>query len=124
MGVTGKTPKVEHITSEEEFVGINVASFHWIFKRSLEKMVTSPTPLARFNFKMNTITQGTLIPLGLAVAVIGGAAVWVTETRAQIRHNTIAIEEVRRLQAEYVKQLYEINSRLSRMEWKLEKVAK
>lgn len=69
---------------------------------------------------LKTITESTLIPVGLAVITIGGASMWVTQLKAQLDVDNSIIAELRRASEGQTKLIYEINSRLSRLEWKLE----
>lgn len=66
------------------------------------------------------INQETLVPIGIAIIVIGSASVWVTEMKSQIKINTDTIEILKKGQEDNFKLNHEINSRLSRLEWKLE----
>lgn len=66
------------------------------------------------------ITDKTLIPLGLAVIAIGGGSVWLTTVYAEVKTNNEKLTEVIRSQEEYNRNVAEINSRLSRIEGKLE----
>lgn len=63
------------------------------------------------------ISENTLIPLGIAVIAIGGAATWLTAMKSKVDEHGILIEELRHSNEEHFKMVYEINSRLSRMEW-------
>ena len=66
------------------------------------------------------ITDKTLIPLGLAVIAIGGGSMWLTNVYAEVKQNTQAVIELTQHQDFYNKNLIEINSRLIRIESKLE----
>lgn len=68
----------------------------------------------------NVVNQGTLIPLGLAVAIIGSAAMWVSDISNQIKFNSGRIDFLSKSNEDQVKLIYEVNSRLSRIEWRLE----
>lgn len=46
---------------------------------------------------------------------------WVADTASQIKNNRQVIEELRQGSEASQKLIYEINSRLSRIEWRLEK---
>lgn len=69
---------------------------------------------------MKIVNNQTLMPVGLAVVVIGTAATWVESVRSDIKSHTIQLENLAKNQEEHLKLNWEINSRLSRIEWKLE----
>lgn len=66
------------------------------------------------------VNSETLIPLGLAVLIIGAVATWVSDVRGRVGFNTENIEALKKTSDATIKLVYEINSRLSRMEWSLE----
>lgn len=66
------------------------------------------------------ITEQTLIPIGIAVVVIGSIAGWATNVATQLHVHQESIERVKAADESNFKLIYEINSRLSRIEWKLE----
>ncbi len=70
------------------------------------------------------LNQATLVPLGLAVVIIGTVAMWVADTRSELRAHSDIIEELKKSNDASYKLVSEINSRLSRMEWQLEKTRK
>jgi hypothetical protein len=70
---------------------------------------------------MQKIGQETLVPLGVAVVVIGAIATWVNTVESKIAANTAIIKEIRTTNDASLKQVYEINSRLSKIEWAIEK---
>lgn len=70
---------------------------------------------------MQRIGQDTLVPLGIAVIVIGAVATWVNSVDSRIHGNVQIINELRATNDAAFKQLAEINSRLSKIEWSLEK---
>lgn len=67
------------------------------------------------------LNQNTLIPMGLAVVVIGGAATWIGDLKNQVKGHEELLVELKRANEANNKLNYEINSRLSRIEWKLER---
>jgi hypothetical protein len=70
---------------------------------------------------VKTITQETFVPIGLAIAIIGSVTAWVTDLRSQMNNNTAIINSLRSGDERNIKLFQEINSRLSRIEWKLER---
>lgn len=70
---------------------------------------------------MKSLNQNTLIPIGLAIFVIGGGAAWVTNVSTEMAECREEKVENKKNNAAIFKMVYEINSRLSRLEWKLEK---
>lgn len=70
---------------------------------------------------MKALTENTLIPLGIAILAIGGGSMWITSLYAEVQSTSTAVKEARTRQEETSKTLNEINERLSRIEWKLEK---
>lgn len=60
------------------------------------------------------------MPVGLAVLVIGSSAMWVADVRSSMKANEAQIEALTASQGVNIKLIQEINSRLSRIEWKLE----
>lgn len=68
-----------------------------------------------------SINQETLVPLGFAVVVISTVAMWVADTRAGMKAAAEQIEILNRNNETNIKLIYEINSRLSRIEWGLSK---
>lgn len=73
---------------------------------------------------MGAITEKTLIPLGLAVIAIGGGSMWLTQVYAEVKDSSQKLQHVIIQQEEYNKNLIEINSRLSRIETKIEDLIK
>ena len=69
---------------------------------------------------MSKITDGTLIPLGLAVVAIGGGSMWLTTMYAAINEARATIQEVKADQREYTRNLEEINKTLGRIEGELQ----
>ncbi len=67
------------------------------------------------------LNQETLVPLGLAIVVIGAVATWVSEVKYEIREHKEIIEELKKSNDSSFKLVHEINSRLSKIEWALEK---
>lgn len=70
---------------------------------------------------IKSITQETFIPIGVAIVVIGTAAAWATNVASQIQAHKEILEQLRSVNDSNFKMVYEINSRLSRIEWRLEK---
>lgn len=70
---------------------------------------------------MRHLNQDTLIPIGLAILVIGGATSWISGVSNTLSAQSEVIVELRRNNEDNIKLVTEINSRLSRIEWKLEK---
>lgn len=70
---------------------------------------------------MTKISQETLMPIGLAVLVIGGGAMWVTNIKNQLDLDRENISSLVKNYELYTKTIVEIDSRLSRIEWKMEK---
>lgn len=68
----------------------------------------------------NKINQETLIPIGLAVVLIGGVSMWITDIRSQLKYDFDRIEVLTASHEANIKLIAEINSRLSRIEWRLE----
>lgn len=72
------------------------------------------------------ITDKTLVPLGLAVMAIGGASIWLTNVYATGIQNRDAIVQIQVDRAEakqkYIDILIQINSRLAKIETKLERL--
>lgn len=70
------------------------------------------------------ITDKTLIPLGLAVIAIGGGSMWLTSVYATGIQTRQMVEQIQsdrtESKKEYNKILIEINSRLARMEGRME----
>lgn len=66
------------------------------------------------------INQETLMPIGLAILVIGGITAWVSETRSELKNNSEQIKSLSEGNVVHIKLINEINSRLSRIEWALE----
>jgi hypothetical protein len=66
------------------------------------------------------INQDTLVPLGLAIAIIGSVAAWACDIHAKVNNYETVITDIKKNNEFNVKLIYEINSRLSRIEWKLE----
>lgn len=64
------------------------------------------------------------MPVGLAVLVIGSSAMWVADVRSSMKANEAQIEALTASQGVNIKLIQEINSRLSRIEWKLEERGK
>jgi hypothetical protein len=67
------------------------------------------------------VTQETLIPIGLAVVVIGAVTTFVVETRARQKANEDLLEALKQTHEAHVKIIHEVDARLSRIEWRLEK---
>lgn len=66
------------------------------------------------------IREDTLVPLGIAVVAIGTITAWAVEVKSQVRSHAEVIESLRQANEANIKLISEINSRLSRIEWKLE----
>jgi hypothetical protein len=73
---------------------------------------------------MERINEQTLIPIGIAILVIGSAALWVAGVNAQMTYASTAIAEVREDQKQYNSHLEEIRSRLSAIEGELKRIPK
>jgi hypothetical protein len=65
---------------------------------------------------MDRISEKTTVSLGIAVLVIGSAAMWVAGVNADRSYSAQAVEEVRSDQQKYNANLEEIRNRLSRIE--------
>jgi hypothetical protein len=66
------------------------------------------------------ISESTLIPMGFAVLVIGTGTMWITDMTSQVKQHKEILDEMRKSEETGQKLIYEINSRLSRIEWRLE----
>lgn len=66
------------------------------------------------------LNEDTLVPIGVAIAVIGTVTAWIVDTKNGLASHTEIIESLNRANEDQVKLIHEINSRLSRIEWKLE----
>lgn len=66
------------------------------------------------------VNSETMVPIGLAVMVVGSVATWVSSVRSDLQSHTNQIEILAKNQEAHLKLNLEINSRLSRIEWKLE----
>lgn len=66
------------------------------------------------------VNQETLIPVGLAIVIIGTAAMWISDMRNVVKAHQEQIELLSKNHEAHIKLITEINSRLSRIEWKLE----
>ena len=73
---------------------------------------------------LKSITQDTYVPIGVAIVVIGAVAGWVTGVGATMKTHQEVIEQLKLSNESNYKLIYEINSRLSRIEWRLEKESK
>jgi len=68
---------------------------------------------------MAIISERTLMPISLVLIFLGGVA-WLTSIAADVKFTSNTIEKVEIKQERYNATLSEINSRLSRIEGKLE----
>jgi hypothetical protein len=50
---------------------------------------------------MPTLSENTRVTLGLAVAVIGGGAVWLTALASTVQHNSQSLADIRSKQDQY-----------------------
>lgn len=66
------------------------------------------------------LNEETLVPIGLAVVAIGGITAWAVEMRSQVSAHTEVIAALTQANESQLKLIHEVNSRLSRIEWKLE----
>lgn len=69
---------------------------------------------------MKIVNNQTLVPVGLAVVVIGTAAAWVESVRSEIKSHSSQLEILTKNQEANLKLNWEINARLSKIEWSLE----
>lgn len=69
---------------------------------------------------MKIVNESTLVPVGLAIALIGSVATWVGSVRTDLQSHTNQIEILSKNQDANWKLNQEINNRLSRIEWKME----
>lgn len=68
---------------------------------------------------MNKLSQETLVPMGVAIVVIGTVATWVSNTSTSIKHQAEQLAAMSETHGANMKLISEINSRLSRIEWSL-----
>lgn len=68
---------------------------------------------------MVAITGKTMVPISLVISLIGGSG-WMTKVHSTVEKNTAQISEVKEKEEETLKVLREINTRLSRIEGRLE----
>jgi vacuolar-type H+-ATPase subunit I/STV1 len=73
---------------------------------------------------MNKLTEGTLIPIGLAVIAIGGGSMWLTSMYSAINEARATLIEVKEEQKEYVRHLSEIHRELSEIRGELKALRK
>lgn len=66
---------------------------------------------------MKIVNQETLVPLGLAIVLIGTVATWVESVRSGMQGHSDQLEILTRNHDAHIKLVMEINSRLSRIEW-------
>jgi cobalamin-dependent methionine synthase I len=69
---------------------------------------------------IKSINQETLMPIGLAVLIIGTAATWVASVQGDIKSHSEQLVVLSKNHEAHIKLVMEINSRLSRIEWALE----
>lgn len=65
------------------------------------------------------LNQETLVPIGLAVMVIGASAMWITDVTSQVKMHSVEIKSLAQSNEAQLKLIYEVNQRLSRIEWQL-----
>lgn len=68
-----------------------------------------------------TLNENTLVPIGLAIVVIGACATWVTKINDFKERSCSKQQKVNSRLDDHDKQFYEVNSHVSRLEWKIEK---
>lgn len=69
---------------------------------------------------MKIVNDQTLIPIGLAVTLIGSVAMWISSVRSDLASHSEQLVALSRNHDAHIKLIMEINSRLSRIEWSLE----
>lgn len=69
------------------------------------------------------ISEGTLIPLSMVISLFGVAA-WITYVAYSTNANAQAIQEMKSRDSQVVKELRAMNTRLSRIEGKLDGLQK
>lgn len=69
---------------------------------------------------MRIVNQETLIPIGLAIVIIGSITTWVTGVRNELASHSEQLAALYKNHESDIKLNIEINSRLSRIEWGLE----
>ena len=69
--------------------------------------------------KVDAITEKTLVPLSLVVILVGGI-LWLARIESLATANAAAVRQLSKDQQEYNRTVIEINTRLSRIEGKLE----
>lgn len=57
---------------------------------------------------MGKLTEMTLVPLGMAIISIGGAAAWLTTIHVQMDANAASIQSIEEKQTEYSKDIRQI----------------
>lgn len=67
------------------------------------------------------INHDTLVPIGVAIAVIGAVSMWVADVTNTSKAHATQIHSLVESNTDQVKLIHEINSRLSRIEWRLER---
>ena len=73
---------------------------------------------------MGKIDKNTLIPIGLAIAVIGGGGMWISRQELLTDANATQIVEVKSINRTISETLGKILERLSHIEGELERVPK
>lgn len=73
---------------------------------------------------MRFLTENTLIPIGLAITVIGGASIWLTNIWWQGQANAAQIERLNTKQEAYLATLIEIRSDVAVIKSRLERKEK
>lgn len=68
---------------------------------------------------MKSISEMTLIPIGLAVVIIGGGTTWLTVMASTLTQNSKDIASIKDNQSQYMKDLYKIELHLAKIRWKL-----
>jgi len=73
---------------------------------------------------MSKITQNTLVPIGLAVAVIGGGAAWMTRQEMTASANAKGIKHLQGQYEHIDDMLREIQEKLGTIEGELKRISK
>lgn len=71
------------------------------------------------NKPLNKITEKTVIPLSLAVMVIGGGAAWLTDVHAEVQHQSAQIQDIDADRSDISKKLTDILIELSEIRTEL-----
>lgn len=69
---------------------------------------------------LNEISEKTLVPVGFAIFLIGGAAAWMTSVDSRLSAHAARLDRQSIFHEEMVKELKEINRQLTTIETKLD----